>query len=122
MVVTVQKRRPKYASHVLPPERLDLDSCAVLVDSETYLISDRKNGPYEQPEAKVSVIEYNGTLQLRLAIRGNKHLEKPSYYVNNPEKWVEWCWITIPVSELEKLKKVCKKVITGKTNLAEVLE
>jgi len=121
-VTTTTIRTPKYANHLTKRERVILDSVGVLVDGETYVISDRRNEPHEQPEARVSIIEYNGTYQLRLGIRGNKHLEKPSYFSINPGEWVEWCWITIPISELEKLKEICKRVITGKTSLAEVLE
>jgi len=123
VTVTVQGRKPKYANHVTRKVRLDLDSFAVLVSPDCYLISDRKNFPHEDPCAYVSLIEYDGRLQLRFAIAPkNVHIEKPSYYTVNPENWKEKAWICIPLEEIEKLKRVCKKVITPKTNLAEVLE
>jgi len=50
---------------------------------------------------------------MRLAVRGAYHIEKPSYYVKDPNEWVEWIWIIIPKRELLKLCSFLVRVFKG---------
>jgi len=109
-------KTPKYVKHIIK-EKLSLDSAAFLYrngsESPLYCISDRYS-PFvqgEDPEAIISLIkEGERDFQLRLAITGSYHVEKPSYYTREPREWHEWCWIYIPRSEFLKIASFLVKV------------
>ena len=123
-------RRPKYVNHVLR-EVFHLDSAAFLYRGDisnpikpVYVISDRYS-PFvkgEKPEALVSIIlEGNRPYQLRIAVRGDFHLESPSYYVVDPHDWVEWIWIIFPQPEISRLRRFLAQFIDGNTYLWELM-
>ena len=112
-------KSPKYVRHLIR-ETLHLDSAAFLYRDRSreplYVISDRYSpfNPEEEPVAVVSLIkEGNRDFQMRLAVRGEHHVEKPSYYVKDPNEWVEWIWIIIPKRELLKLCSFLVRVFKG---------
>jgi hypothetical protein len=121
-VIEVAKK-PKYVHHLIR-EAVILDSAAVKVDSDTYIISDRCS-PFkagEKPEAVVSLIkEGDRDYQLRIAVRGEFHREKPFYYVVPPDEWIEWAWIIIPRSEFRKLMRILHSLVDGNTPLHELM-
>ncbi|RLG95001.1 hypothetical protein DRO29_06085 [Candidatus Bathyarchaeota archaeon] len=89
-----------------------------------YIISDRYSHVVkgEKPEAVISVIlEGNRPYQLRIAIRGNFHVEKLSYYVKDPQNWLEKGWIIIPAYEIVKLRRYLARYIDGNTYLSELM-
>ena len=102
-------KSPKYVRHLIH-ETLHLDSAAFLYrngfEEPLYCISDRYS-PFvegEDPQAVISLIkEGNRDYQIRLAVQGAYHVEKPSYYVKDPVEWCEWLWICIPRCEFLKL-------------------
>ena len=109
-------RSPKYVRHILR-ETISLDSAAFLYrngsEEPLYCISDRYS-PFvkgEAPQAVISLIkEGDRDFQVRLAVRGDYHVEKPRYFVRDPNEWKEWLWICIPRSELLKLCSFLVKV------------
>ncbi|RLG47224.1 MAG: hypothetical protein DRN90_05300 [Thermoproteota archaeon] len=109
-------RSPKYVKHILR-ETISLDSVAFLYrngsEEPLYCISDR-HSPFvegEDPQAVISLIrEGERDFQLRLAVRGEYHVEKPRYFVRDPNEWKEWLWICIPRSELLKIAGFLVKV------------
>jgi len=121
-------KRPKYANHVIKPLIVRLDSAAFLFQNGTneplYVISDRYS-PFvkgESPEALVSIIlEGNRPYQLRIAVRGNFHVEKPSYYVKDPRDWFEWGWLIFPQPEISRLKRFLARFIDENTYLWELM-
>ncbi|MEM3526127.1 MAG: hypothetical protein QXV37_01825 [Candidatus Jordarchaeaceae archaeon] len=120
-------RKPKYANHITS-DIFDLDSVAFLVKDPSlidplYIISDRSS-PFaegEKPEAKISIISWKGAYQLRIAIRGDFHVEKPSYYVIDPSYWLEWGWIILPQYEIARLRQFLARFIDEKTGLWELM-
>jgi len=119
-------KRPKYVNHVFS-EVFQLDSASFLFknrDISYYCISDRYS-PFvkgEDPKAKVSIIlEGNRPPQLRIAVRGSYHLEKPRYYVKDPEKWIEWIWIIFPQGEISRLRWFLARFVDGNTKLWELI-
>jgi len=107
---------PKYVKHILR-ETVRLDSAAFLYrngsEEPLYCISDRYS-PFvqgEEPETVISLIkEGSRDYQLRLAVQGDYHVEKPSYYIKNPNEWCEWMWICIPRAEFLKIAGFLVKV------------
>ena len=128
--MTVTLRKPKYVNHLIR-EVFRLDSVAFLfkgglpnVSDPLYIISDRFS-PFakgENPIAKVSIIPWKEeTYQLRIAIKGNYHVEKLSYYVKDPKKWVEWAWIIFPQHEISRLRRFLASFIDENTGLWELI-
>ena len=125
----VMDRRPKYVNHIIF-EIFHLDSVAFLVRDPSllidpiYIISDRFS-PFareEKPEAKISIISWReGDYQLRIAVRGSYHVEKPSYYVIDPSKWFEWGWIIFPQHEISRFRQFLARFIDEKTGLWEII-
>ncbi|MEM2561838.1 MAG: hypothetical protein QXT06_05870 [Candidatus Bathyarchaeia archaeon] len=123
-------KKPKYANHVIR-DIFRLDSAAFLFKGDSlhpvdpvYVISDRFS-PFvkgEKPEARVSIIlEENRPYQLRIAIKGDFHVEKPSYYVIDPSDWFEWGWIIFPQYEISRLRQFLARFIDEKTGLWELM-
>jgi len=121
-------RKPKYVNHIVS-DVFDLDSVAFLAKDPSlidplYIISDRFS-PFaegEKPEAKISIISWReGAYQLRIAVRGSYHVEKPSYYVIDPSKWFEWGWIIFPQHEISRLRQFLARFIDEKTGLWEII-
>jgi len=116
-------QRPKYVRHLVR-EVIILDSAAFLTPRHEYVISDRYS-PFadgEEPEAVLSLImEGDRPYQVRLAVRGRRHVEEPSYYVKPPSTWREWGWIIIPSSQLRKVIRVLKSLVTPETPLHELM-
>ncbi|MEM3591764.1 MAG: hypothetical protein QW702_06665 [Candidatus Bathyarchaeia archaeon] len=121
-------RKPKYVNHIVS-DVFDLDSVAFLAKDPSlidplYIISDRSS-PFaegEKPEAKISIISWReGAYQLRIAVRGSYHVEKPSYYVIDPSKWFEWGWIIFPQHEISRLRQFLARFIDEKTGLWEII-
>lgn len=118
--MTATIRKPKYVNHVIS-DIFDLDSVAFLAKDPLlidplYVISDRSS-PFaeeEKPEAKVSIIPWRGSYQLRIAIRGSCHIERPSYYVIDPSDWFEWGWIIFPQYEISRLRQFLAHFIDEK--------
>jgi len=120
-------KRPKYANHIFS-RVFRLDSASFLYrggDSDpVYCISDRYS-PFvkgEDPKAKVSIIlEGDRPYQLRIAVRGHYHIEKPSYYVKDPREWAEWLWIIFPQDEISRLRWFLARFVDGNTKLWELI-
>jgi len=110
------QRLPKLVQHIIR-EDVKLDSVAFLYrnggEQPLYCISDRYS-PFvegEKPEAVLSLIkEGSRDYQIRLAVQGDYHVEKPSYYIKDPQEWQEWAWICIPHSEFLKIASFLVKV------------
>ena len=123
-------RRPKYVNHVIR-EVFQLDSAAYIFRGSKskpvdpiYVISDRYSHVVsgEKPEALVSIIlEGNRPYQLRIAVRGDFHLESPSYYVVDPRDWAEWIWIIFPQPEISRFRRFLTCFIDGNTYLWEMM-
>jgi len=94
----------KYAKHIRNRKEFQIDSAAFFV-GDFYHISDRHNfSRGEDPRLVVSFIYYpkEDKNQLRLAIKGKFHIEDLR---ENPEKWVEKIWITIPIEKVDEIAK-----------------
>jgi len=113
-------RQPRYVRHILK-ERVTLDSASFLfrdgIRDPLYCISD-VNSPIvegERPIARFSLIkEAKHDFQLRIAIVGDYRIEKPRYYVKDPNEWLEWGWIIIPHTQLDNIElfiQECKRRI-----------
>jgi len=119
-------KRPKYANHIFS-RVFQLDSASFLFrsgDLSYYCISDRYS-PFvkgEDPKAKVSIIlEGDRPYQLRIAVKGSYHLEKPRYYVKDPKEWVEWIWIIFPQDAISRLRWFLARFVDGNTKLWELM-
>jgi len=123
-------RKPKYVNHVIKPIIVRLDSAAFLFKDPSnmvepvYIISDRYSHVVkgENPQALISIIlEGDRPHQLRMAIRGDFHLEKPSYYVKDPRDWVEWGWLIFSQPEIARLRQYLTLFIDSNTDLWELM-
>jgi len=93
----------KYANHIFKGKiELPIDSIAFIAGRD-YHICDRHNKG-EDPHMVVSFIHYpkEDKMQLRLAIRGNFHVETTK---KDPSNWAERIWITIPMDKAELMTK-----------------
>jgi len=131
MTVTVRKPKyPKYVRHVIR-ENFNLDSAAYIFRGDlsnpvepVYVISDRFS-PFvkgEKPKATVSIIlEGNRPYQLRIAVKGDFHVENLSYYVIDPCSWVEWGWLLFPQYEISRLRRFLAHFVDLNTYLWEMM-
>jgi len=97
-------RKPKYALHIFKSEEFNIDSASyVSFPDYRMFISDKLNN--EQPRMTLSYIGYprRNETQLRIAIGGQFHIERLSYYVKEPALWREKIWIIIPMSIIDDI-------------------
>lgn len=99
----INQEKPKYANHLFKGKiELPIDSIAFIAGRD-YHICDRHNKG-EDPRMVVSFIHYpkENKIQLRLAIKGNFHVELTK---KDPSSWVERVWVTVPMDKAELLTK-----------------
>jgi len=95
--------------HIIAKKDYLLHSCAFLAD-DNYYISDRENEG-EEPTLSLSLIKYKGIPQIRLAVSGKFHKEKPSYFTKHPIEWKEKVWIILSIEEAKEIKEFLEEVI-----------
>lgn len=97
---------PKYDRKIFEKKEIAIDSAKFVVDDKI-LICDRKSivRSGEDPRLILSFVNYpkEDKMQLKIAISGDFHREKLSYYVKNPKRWKEKMWIMIPMEALKQI-------------------
>jgi len=103
-------KKPKYAKHVFKRVEIPIDSISFRCHACGVMnICDQSKN--EDPRMRISWINYprEKRIQLRLACLGKFHIEKPKYYVIDPDIWKESNWIILPREIIDKVKEILEK-------------
>jgi len=100
-------KMPKYDRYIWK-EKLEIPiDCAKYVAGNMLYICDRnsfvKTGEDPRLIASFVYYPYGDKNQLKLAVKGNFHMETISYNAINPDDWTERMWIHLDSKALEKL-------------------